>query len=82
MGPPSVGGPTSTGTKVREPRFQARHCGSVVVVSLLSFIAALIPVLKGGQMNVTFLGSGVVFLVVGIASAKKARTASKEPSAA
>ena len=56
--------------------------GFFIVVSLLSITAALIPVLKGGQMNVTFLGSGVVFLVVAIASAKKARTASKEPPAA
>lgn len=56
--------------------------GLFVVVSLLSFIAALIPVLKGEQMNVVFLGTGVVFLVIAIASAKKARTANNDPPAA
>ena len=43
------------------------------VVSLLSFIAALVPVVKGDRMNVAFLGSGVVFLVIAIALAKKLR---------
>lgn len=56
--------------------------GLFAVVSILSFVAALIPVLKGGPMNVVFLGSGVVFLIVAIASAKKARTASNDPPAA
>ena len=39
--------------------------------SIISFIAALIPVLRGGRMNDVFLGSGVVFLAVALAIAKK-----------
>ena len=41
------------------------------VVSAVSFITAFIPVLKGERMNVTFLGAGVVFLVIAIVNAKK-----------
>ncbi len=48
--------------------------GLFTFVSVLSFIAALIPVLKGGRMNLTFLGSGIVWLVIAVAFAKKART--------
>jgi uncharacterized membrane protein len=51
-------------------------------VSVLSFIAALIPVLKGEQVNATFLGTGVIWLVIAVASAKKARGSSKGPPAA
>lgn len=43
-------------------------------VSLMSFVAALIPVFKDGAPNVVFLGSGTVFLVIAMVSAKKART--------
>ena len=50
-------------------------------VSTISFIAGLIPALKGERMNVTFLGSGVVFLVIAIVSAKKARTTNDSPPA-
>jgi hypothetical protein len=52
------------------------------VVSTISFVAALIPVLKGDRMNVVFLGSGVVFLIVAIASAKKSRRVGDSPPAA
>ena len=45
-----------------------------VVASMLSFLAAVIPMLKGGQLNVTYLGSGFIMLVIAIASAKRART--------
>lgn len=51
-------------------------------VSVLSFIAALIPVLKGEQANAVFLGTGVIWLVIAVAGAKKARGASKGPPAA
>jgi hypothetical protein len=51
-------------------------------VSVLSFGAALIPVLKGEQANAVFLGNGVLFLVIAVASAKKARAAGKGPPAA
>ena len=47
--------------------------GFFAIVSMLSFVVALIPVLKDGPLNLTFLGSGVVFLVVAIATAKKNR---------
>ena len=39
--------------------------------SIISFIAALIPVLGGGRMNNVFLGSGVVFLAVTFAIVKR-----------
>jgi len=47
--------------------------------SVLSFIAALAPVLRGEQTNGVFLGTGVVFLVIAVAWAKKASTPSKGP---
>ena len=52
------------------------------VTSILSFIAALIPVLKGEDINVVFLGGGVIFLAIALATAKRARTASNTPPAA
>ena len=48
--------------------------GLASLTSIISFIAALIPVLKGDRMNVVFLGSGVVFLAVAIATAKRMRS--------
>lgn len=56
--------------------------GLCAATSILSFISALIPVLEGGQMNLLFLGSGVVFLGVAVAIAKRARSASSGPPAA
>jgi len=56
--------------------------GLFAITSIISFIAALIPVLKGGRINVTFLGAGVVFLVIAIANAKKMRRSSAGPPAA
>ena len=50
--------------------------------SLISFIAAVIPVLKGGRTNVVFLGSGVVFLAVAIANLKRMRSSKDGPPAA
>jgi|APIni6443716594_1056825.scaffolds.fasta_scaffold558362_2 hypothetical protein len=50
-------------------------------VSVLSFIAALIPVVKGEQANAVLLGNGVIWLVIAVASAKKARGASQGPPA-
>jgi hypothetical protein len=52
------------------------------VVSGLSFIAALVPLLKGGRANAAFLGIGVVWLVIAVASAKSAGRARKGPPAA
>ena len=51
-------------------------------VSVLSFVVALIPVLKGEQANAVFLGNGVIFLAIAVASAKRARSARKGPPAA
>jgi hypothetical protein len=56
--------------------------GLLALVSVLSFIVALIPLLKGGDMNVTFLGTGVVFLIVAVVNAKKGRPPSNRPPAA
>jgi hypothetical protein len=55
--------------------------GLFAVVSILSFVAALVPVLKGDRMNVVFLGSGVVFLVIAIVTAKKMRRAGDSSAA-
>lgn len=51
-------------------------------VGAISFIAALVPVFKGGAPSAVFLGSGIVFLIVAIASGKKARARSGDPPAA
>lgn len=45
-----------------------------VVASMLCFLAAVIPMLKGGQPRVVYLGSGVILLAIAIANAKRART--------
>ena len=42
-------------------------------VSVLSFVVALIRVLKGEQANAVLLGNGVIFLAIAVASAKRAR---------
>jgi hypothetical protein len=56
--------------------------GLLSFTSVISFIAALIPVLEGGRMNVLFLGFGVVFLGVAIANAKRMRSSKGGPPAA
>lgn len=47
--------------------------GLFAITSIISFIAALIPVLKGGRINGVFLGTGAIFLAIAIANAKKMR---------
>ena len=49
--------------------------------SIISFITALIPVVKGDGPNGVFLGTGAVFLVIAIAIAKKARAGGNGPRA-
>jgi O-antigen ligase len=49
--------------------------------SVVSFIAALIPVVKGEGPNGVGLGSGTVFLVIAIASARRARVRGDGPPA-
>lgn len=44
-----------------------------VAVTILLLAGALLPLLKGESMNVTFLGASVVFLIIAAASARKAR---------
>jgi hypothetical protein len=56
--------------------------GLFAITSIISFIAALIPFLKGGRINGVFLGSGVIFLAVTIANAKRMRRSSDGPPAA
>ncbi len=56
--------------------------GLVSLTSIVSFIAALIPLLKGGRMNADFLGSGVVFMAVAIAIAKRKPSSKGGPPAA
>ncbi len=41
------------------------------VVSVLCFIAALVPALSGGRLNVVFLACGVVFLIVAAGARRK-----------
>lgn len=49
--------------------------------SIISFIAALIPVVNGEGPNGVFLGLGTVFLVIAIASARRARVRGNGPHA-
>lgn len=49
--------------------------------SIISFIAALLPVLKGEAPNAVFLASGALFLIVAIAVARRARTGGDGPPA-
>jgi len=51
-------------------------------VSALSFLVALLLVLKGRQAGAALIGNGVIWLVIAIASAKKAGRDSKGPPAA
>lgn len=53
----------------------------VAATSILSFIAALIPVVKGEGPNGVFLGSGTVFLVIAIAIARRAGMGGNGPPA-
>jgi succinate-acetate transporter protein len=52
------------------------------VATLLAFVAALLPLLKGERLNVTFMSVGVVFLVLTAAAAKKDRSSGNPPPAA
>lgn len=49
------------------------------VASLFAFVAGLLPLLKGGRLNVTFLSVGVVFLVLTAAALKKDRSDGNPP---
>ena len=40
-------------------------------VSVLCIVVAVLPLFKGGSLNVTYLGAGVVFLIVAIAARRK-----------
>ena len=37
----------------------------ILFVGILSFVAALLPLFAGRSLNVTFLGAGVVFVIIG-----------------
>lgn len=47
--------------------------GLFFAVAVLSIIAALVPLVQGGTMNVVFLSVAVVFFVLGVVTARKAR---------
>jgi hypothetical protein len=49
--------------------------------SIVSFISALLPVVKGEGPTVVFLATGTLFLVLAIASAKKAHNGGNGPPA-
>ena len=51
-----------------------------LLVALLSLIAALIPVLRGRPINVTFFAVGVVWLIIALAVAAKTRKRSGSDS--
>lgn len=51
-------------------------------VSAISFVAALIPVLKGNAANGVLIFSGIVWLVLAIAAARRTRTDRTTPPAA
>jgi len=48
--------------------------GSVLFfgVALLSVIVALLPLIRGGRMNIVFLSVAVIFFVLGVAITRKA----------
>ena len=56
--------------------------GLFATTSIISFIAAVIPVLKGGRPNGAFLGIGVIFLSITIAKEKSMRSSKGGPPAA
>jgi hypothetical protein len=62
-------------------RVVASLAGLFAVVAILTFIAGLIPALKGERPNFTFLGAGVVFLAVAGANAANARKMRKTTNA-
>lgn len=43
----------------------------IAAVSVLCLVAAVLPLFKGGSLNVTYLGACVVFLIVAIATRGK-----------
>jgi len=50
--------------------------------SVLSLVAALIPILKGGSLNFAFLGIALLWFVIAMAVAKQSRKAKNTPPAA
>lgn len=49
------------------------------VTAILSFVAALLPLIRGRPLNVVFLGCGVVFLALAVVRAKQNRSALLPP---
>lgn len=46
-----------------------------LLAGVLFLVAAIVPALRGGKMNVAFLPIGVVFLILGFAILNRARRA-------
>ena len=53
---------------------------SFVAAGVLSLIAAVIPMLGGGRLNVTFLALAVVWFVLSGVVARKSRTDATPPA--
>jgi hypothetical protein len=51
-----------------------------VLAGVLFVVAAVIPLLRGGELNATFLALSVVWFILGAAAAKKNRTDSAPPA--
>lgn len=52
-----------------------------ITAGALSVVAAVIPMLRGGRLNVTFFALSIVWFVLAAAVAKKGRTDSPPPAA-
>jgi hypothetical protein len=53
-----------------------------MLAAILLLAVAFLPILRGGNLNATFLPLAVVFFILGIAAAKKSRNTSSSPPAA
>jgi hypothetical protein len=53
-----------------------------LLTGVLFVVAALIPLVRGGSLNATFLALSVVFFILGAAVAKKNRASDSSPPAA
>lgn len=52
-----------------------------LVVAMLSLAAAVMPLLKGGDVHVTFLGSAIIWIVISIAVGRGSNSGGKPPTA-
>ena len=50
-----------------------------LLIGVLFVVVALIPLMRGGSLNATFLAVSVVFFILGAAVAKKHRASDSPP---